>query len=670
MRRSLASLPFLLLAPLAHAAPFTAAEMMKLKRLADPHLSPDGKWVVYQATEIDLPGGGARNTDLWLQSLAGGEPRRLTSHAKSDSRGRFSPDGKRVAFVSARDAQPQVYVIDLAGGEPRKLTSLSTGVSTFLWADDKTLVVASEIYPECGGDDACNKKKMDDAAKGSSARVYTRLLYRHWDTWDDGRVSHLLAVPVDGGAVRDLTPGERDVPPFSLGGPDDFDVSKDGKELCFARNLDPVEATSTNAELFVVPLAGGEPKKIAGAPGYDGGPRYSPDGTRIAFRAQLRAGYESDRWRLMVYDRASGKTTSLTEAFDRHVEGYAWSPDSRQIFFTATDNARDPIYVIDASGGTPRKLADGTFGDLQVSSDGKTLVATQVSLTYPSEVVRLNADGSGLARVTKLNDALLASYKLRPGESVTYTGAAGKPIQAWIVKPPDFDPAKKYPLLVLIHGGPQGVWADGWSYRWNPQLFASAGYVVFAPNPRGSIGWGQALIDDINQDWGGKAYEDVMKGTDYAEALPYVDKGRTAAAGASYGGYMINWVAGQTDRYKALVSHDGVFDLVSMYGSTEELWFVDWEFKGPYWESKEVYERWSPSRNAKSFKTPTLVIHGELDYRVPLEQGLGMYTALQRKGVPSKLLVFPDENHWVLKPANSVRWYQEVIGWLDQWTKP
>jgi dipeptidyl aminopeptidase/acylaminoacyl peptidase len=326
--------------------------------------------------------------------------------------------------------------------------------------------------------------------------------------------------------------------------------------------------------------------------------------------------------------------------------------------------------VIDASGGTPRKLADGTFGDLQVSSDGKALVATQVSLTYPSEVVRLNADGSGLARVTKLNDALLASYKLRPGESVTYTGAAGKPIQAWIVKPPDFDPAKKYPLLVLIHGGPQGVWADGWSYRWNPQLFASAGYVVFAPNPRGSIGWGQALIDDINQDWGGKAYEDVMKGTDYAEALPYVDKGRTAAAGASYGGYMINWVAGQTDRYKALVSHDGVFDLVSMYGSTEELWFVDWEFKGPYWESKEVYERWSPSRNAKSFKTPTLVIHGELDYRVPLEQGLGMYTALQRKGVPSKLLVFPDENHWVLKPANSVRWYQEVIGWLDQWTKP
>jgi dipeptidyl aminopeptidase/acylaminoacyl peptidase len=271
--------------------------------------------------------------------------------------------------------------------------------------------------------------------------------------------------------------------------------------------------------------------------------------------------------------------------------------------------------------------------------------------------------------VTRLNDSLLADFKLKAGESVTYTGAAGKTIQAWIVKPSDFDPARKYPLLVLIHGGPQGVWADGWSFRWNPQLFASAGYVVFAPNPRGSIGWGQALIDDVNQDWGGKAFEDVMKGTDFAEALPYVDKGRTAAAGASYGGYLINWIAGHSDRFKALVSHDGVFDLRSMYGSTEELWFTDWEFKGPYWESPQLYERLSPSAFAAAFKTPTLVIHGEQDHRVPLEQGLGMYTALQRKGVPSKLVVFPDENHWVLKPVNSVRWYQEVIGWLDQWTK-
>jgi dipeptidyl aminopeptidase/acylaminoacyl peptidase len=273
------------------------------------------------------------------------------------------------------------------------------------------------------------------------------------------------------------------------------------------------------------------------------------------------------------------------------------------------------------------------------------------------------------AAVTHVNDAVLAPFALIPGESVTYTGAAGKTVQAWVVKPAGFDPARRYPLVVLIHGGPQGEWGNAWSYRWNPQVFAGAGYVVFMPNPRGSVGWGQEFIDDINADWGGRAYEDVMRGTDWAEALPYVEKGRTAAAGASYGGYMVNWLAGHTDRFRALVSHDGVFDLRSMYGGTEELWFVEWEFRGPYWTNPEMYERWSPSAHVKNFKTPTLVVHGELDYRVPLEQGLGMFTALQRQGVPSRLLVFPDEGHWVLQPANSVRWYQEVLGWLGRWLR-
>jgi len=666
MRAQAVFLSALLAAPLG-AAPITATEMMKLRRLSDPSVSPDGKWIVYAQTDVDLPNGGARNTDLWLVAAAGGEPRRLTSHPKSDSRGRFSPDGKRLAFLSSRDGAPQVYTIELAGGEPRKITSFSNGIASFLWADNQTLVVAAEVFAECGADDACNKKKADEAAKGSQARVYTKLLYRHWDTWDDGRVAHLFVVPLEG-AARDLTPGERDVPPYSLGGPDDFAVSPDGKEVAFSRNDDPVEATSTNAELWVIPTSGGEPKKIAGSPGYDGAPRYSPDGTRIAFHAQMRAGYESDRWRLMVYDRKSGQTANLTEAFDRHVDDLTWSPDSKSIFFLASDNAREPIFVVPATGGAPKKLLDGSFGDVSVSGDGRTLVATLTSLTAPSEVVRLNADGTGLARVTKVNDGVLADFKLRAAESVTYTGAAGKSIQAWIVKPPDFDPAKKYPLLVLIHGGPQGVWGDAWSFRWNPQLFAAAGYVVFQPNPRGSIGWGQALIDDVNQDWGGKAYEDVMKGTDYAEALPYVEKGRTVAAGASYGGYLVNWIAGHTDRFKALVSHDGIFDLTGMY-ATEELWFNDWEFKGPPWQSPELYAKLTPAASVKSFKTPTLVIHGELDYRVPLEQGLGMYNALQRMGVPSKLLIFPDENHWVLKPVNSVRWYKEVLDWLDQWSK-
>jgi dipeptidyl aminopeptidase/acylaminoacyl peptidase len=480
-----------------------------------------------------------------------------------------------------------------------------------------------------------------------------------------------VVVPLDGGPARDLTPGDRDVPPFSLGGADGYAVSPDGSEVCFARKDDPVEATSTNADLYVAPVRGGTAVKISPSAGYDGAPRYSPDGAMIAYRSQERAGFEADRWRLMVYDRRSKATRILTADFDRQVESIAWSPDSRTLYFTAEDDARAPVFAVDAAGGPVRKVrGDGSFDDLQVSPDGKWLLATGVSITHPAELYRLGADGGAPMAVTHVNDAVLAPFALLPGESIRYPGAAGKDVQAWIVKPAGFDPAKKYPLLLLIHGGPQGAWGDAWSYRWNYQVFANAGYVVFAPNPRGSIGWGQEFVDDITLDWEGKAYEDLMRGVDFAEALPYVEKGRTAAAGASYGGYMINWIAGHTDRFRALVSHDGIFDLRGMYTATEEMWFADWEFGGPPWERPEFYLRASPSRFVSRFKTPTLVVHGEKDYRVPLEQGRGMFTALQRRGVPSRLVVFPDENHWVLKPANSVRWYQEVLDWLARWSKP
>ncbi|HVR70526.1 MAG TPA: S9 family peptidase [Vicinamibacteria bacterium] len=665
-----ALLPLAAVVP-AGGATFTATEMMKLQRLSDPQVSPDGREVLYTATDVDLAGNG-RNADLWVVPLAGGEARRLTSHAKSDTRGRWSPDGRRIAFVSTRAGAPQVFLMDTGGGEPRQATSLPTGAGGVSWADAATLLVTSDVFPECddaGGayDADCNRKRLEAAAP-SSARVYDHLLYRHWDTWEDGRRTHLLVVPVEGGTVRDLTPGARDVPPFSLGGPDDYAVSPDGREVAFVRKDDPVEAISTNGELFVVPLAGGPPRKVSGSPGYDGAPLYSPDGALLAFRAQPRAGYESDRWRLMVYDRRAGALRNLTEAMDRHVESFAWSPDSRTLFFLAAEAGREPIFAVPAAGGPVRRVADGTFGELQAAPGG-ALVATKVSLTHPAEVYRIDPAGAPVP-LTRANDARLAAFSLRPGESVTYRGAQGKDVQAWVVKPPDFDPARKYPLLVLIHGGPQGVWPDGWSFRWNAQVFASAGHVVFMPNPRGSIGWGQEFVDDVSADWGGRAYEDVLRGTDFAESLPYVERGRTAAAGASYGGYLVNWIAGHTDRYRALVSHDGVFDLTSMYGATEELWFVEWEFKGPFWEHPEAYARWSPSAHVRNFKTPTLVIHGEQDHRVPLEQGLGLFTALQRRGVPSRLVVFPDEGHWVLKPANSVRWYEEVIGWLGKWLTP
>ena len=359
---------------------------------------------------------------------------------------------------------------------------------------------------------------------------------------------------------------------------------------------------------------------------------------------------------------------NLTEGFDRHAGEPAWSADSKTLIFTAEEDGRSPLFAVPAAGGPVKRILDGgTFGDPKVA--GRHLVFTKVALTHPAEIYRAGLDGTGLTALTKTNDAFLAGFGLRAAESVRYPGAAGKSVQAWIVKPAAFDPAKKYPLLVLIHGGPQGAWEDGWTYRWNAQVFANAGYVVFMPNPRGSTGFGQEFVDDINGDWGGKCYEDILKGTDYAEALPYVDKGRTVAAGASFGGYMVNWIAGHTDRYRALVSHDGLFDLASMYGATEELWFPEWEFKGSPWSQPEMYARWTPSAHVKNFKTPTLVVHGELDYRVPLEQGLGMFTALQRMGVESRLVTFPDENHWVLKPVNSLRWYEEVLSWLDRFAK-
>jgi dipeptidyl aminopeptidase/acylaminoacyl peptidase len=641
---------------------------MKLKRVADPRVSPDGAQVAFAMTEIDLA-GGKRNTDVWVVAASGGEPRRLTSSPASDSSPRWSRDGRQLAFLSTRDGGSQVWALDLAGGEPRKLTSLATGVDGFAWLDARRLLVKTDVFPDCGADDACSAKRLAAAGQPSSARVYDELLFRHWDTWEDGRRSHLLVVPVDGGAAVDLTPGGDDAPPFSLGG-EDWAVSPDGQEACFSRKDAKDEAWSTNGDVFVVPTAGGPAKRVSDAPGYDGICRYSPDGRLLAWRSQRRAGYEADRWRLEVLDRKTGARRTLTEPLDRHVDTFVFSPDSATVYFAAEDDGRSQVYSVPSAGGPIRSLlAGGSFDDLSVLPDGKSLVGTEAALTHPSEIVRFGADGKGLARVTRVNDALLASFSLRPGESVTYPGAAGKAIQAWIVRPPDFDAARKYPLLVLVHGGPQGAWTDGWTYRWNAEVFASGGYVVFMPNPRGSVGWGQELTDDINRDWGGKAFEDVMKGTDFAEALPYVEKGRTAAAGASYGGYMIDWIAGHTDRFKALVTHDGVFDVVSEYGATEELWFPEWEFGGAYWASAEVYARNNPRDFVKGFKTPTLVVHGEKDYRVPIEQGLAMFTALRRQGVPARLVVFPDENHWVLKPANSVRWYEEVLGWLDRWTK-
>jgi len=491
-------------------------------------------------------------------------------------------------------------------------------------------------------------------------------------SWKDGRFSHLFLVPSVGSSEpRDLTPGAADVPPFSLGGPDDYAFSPDSKELAFARKTDGVEATSTNSDLFLLDLAdpSAKSRKITTNPASDGGPAYSPDGRYIAYRAQQRPGFEADRWQLMLYDRKTGERKSATAGWDRSVDSYAWTPDSKALNITAEDSGEGAWFALELNGNTPMRMnRGGTVGDIRTTADGQTFIYTRNTLDRPTEIYRVSVkDGSG-GPLTRSNPGLEA-FKLRPAESVWYEGAGGTKIQAWVVKPPDYVEGRKYPLLYLVHGGPQNSWHDGWTFRWNAQVFASAGYVVFMPNPRGSTGFGQQFTDDISGDWAGKVYEDLMKGADFAESLPYVEKGRAGAAGASYGGYMMDWFLGHTTRFRAIVTHAGVYNLTSMYGVTEELWFPEWDLKGTPWSNPELYAKLSPHTYAKNFKTPTLVTHGELDFRVPIGEGLQLFTALQRQGVPSKMVYFPDEGHWINKPANSALWYKEFIAWMDRWVK-
>ena len=654
----------------------TFKDLISLHRLSEPQISPDGKWIAYSVATPDVEANHSVR-DIWVVPAAGGGEARQITRGGSDTRARWSPDGKKLAFISGRSGTPQIYWIALEGGEATRLTSLSTGADNELWSPDgKAVAFVSSVYPDCR-DDACDAAR--DAAKEKSkvkARVYEKLLYRHWTEWWDGKRSHLFVAAVDGASVpRDLTPGANyDVPPFNEGAPEAIAFSPDGKELCFTANTDKDEALSTNGDLFTVDVSGGsEPKRITTNPGNDWGPAYSPDGKWIAYRAQLRGGYEADRWRLMLYDRQSGKIINRTDNFDRSVESYAWTPDSARIYFSAEHKAEMPLYAIAAAeSGAPQVIADGFNADFDLSRDGRTLALARTSLTMPAEIFTADADGGAhLQQVTHQNGALLAEVALPAAETFWFEGAEKTQVEGLLIRPPHFDAAKKYPTLFLIHGGPQGAWTDAWGYRWNQQVMAAAGYVVVMINPRGSTGYGQKFTAEISRDWGGRVYEDSMKGLDAAIAkYPFIDGARVGAAGGSYGGYMIDWIATHTDRFKCLISHAGPYDLVSEYGATEELWFADWEFGGPPWAKPEMYQKWAPSEYASAlgkYKTPTLVVGGELDFRVPYNQDLEFFTALQVQRVPSKLLIFPDEGHWVLKPQNSELWYATFLDWLGRY---
>jgi dipeptidyl aminopeptidase/acylaminoacyl peptidase len=702
--------------------PFTFDDMMKLKRVGEPVPSPDGKWVLFSVVDVDLA-ANKKTPHIWIVPLAGGasnEKERVLIADQDGDHPRWSPDGRQFAFISNKEGGSQVWIAHFDGAAGAvisvdKLTSIATEAGGELWSPDgKHILFTSDVYPECDGTPdaelACNERKHKEVEESKvKAIIFDRLLYRHWNAYKHGTRTHIfvLQAPVASGPQfgsvsdafpRDLTPGDYDAPVFSLGGQDNYAFSPDGQEICYTSNHDKVEATSTNNDLWLVSANGGAARNItADNPASDSTPLYSPDGKYIAYRAQQRPGYESDRFRLMLYERKTGEKKNLTEDFDRWVGTYVWA-GSNGIFFSAEKEGMSPLFYESIlsfldTPSQPKEVISGFDDDVTLAPSG--ILFTRMSLKGPSEIVaaKLNyamgcADpvppGKGctsgvtlpdtsqtaVAQLTHLNDAVLSQVAMSPLESFWFTGAHDDKVEGFLVKPTNFDASKKYPVKFLVHGGPEGAWGDDWSYRWNPELFAANGYVVIMINFHGSTGYGQKFIDAINGDWGGAPFEDLMKGLDYAEQhYEFVDKTRECALGASYGGYMANWLLGHTDRFKCIVSHDGMFNSISAWGTTEELWFNEWEYKGTPYTNRATYDKWSPSNAAKNFETPTLVVHGQLDYRLDVSEGFQLFTTLQTMGVPSKMLYFPDEGHWVLKPQNSQLWWKTVNDWVDQWVK-
>ena len=710
--------------------PMTFEDMMKMKRLGETAVSSDGKWLAYSVTTVNLE-QNTKTAELWLQKIAGSDsesqaPVKLGGAQPGDSGPQFSPDGKRILFLSAREAnKQQIFVADFdaatgATANLKRVVFLWSEADNALWAPNgKSIVFTSEVYPDCpairfddfASGDNCNmtRDQVLDRSK-VKAQIFTHLLYRHWNHFTGEKRSHLMQVSLDVPAdtpypVRDLTPNDpHDVPPFSLEGGGGFAIAPDSKELAFTENRDAEPAISTSASILTLDLTNpsAKPVKVSTSAGGNFNPAYSPDGKWLAWRSQARAGYESDKFRLMLYDRDARTAKDLLPKFDNWVNEFVWAPGSNEIYFTSGEEGRAPIYKVSLTGqfSNLSGIARGEFSSLlPIALGGRYfLAASWMMADQPSEIALLQhppsdnvqpkkksennqvtvslweSDVQGTA--TQLNSKLLSELDLFSPDDFWFAASDGTKVQGFLIKPPAFDLSKKYPVKFLIHGGPQGAWGDGWSYRWNAELFAANGYVVIMINPRGSTGYGQAFVDGVNGDWGGKPFTDLMTGLDYAEEhYPFIDKTRECALGASYGGYMANWILGHTNRFKCIVSHDGMFDAESAFASTEEDWFNIWEFKGHPWDyygkpdAENPFRKWSPSLSAKNFKTPTLVIHSQLDYRLDVSEGFQLFDTLQLLKVPSKMLYFPDEGHWVMKPQNSELWYKTVNDWVDEWTK-
>lgn len=661
------------------AVVFTPQKMATLDRIEDPRLSPDGRYVLYGLRTVDYAANKAAHA-LWVVDVRTHQSRRLAISEGGATSGRWGPEGA-IYFLSSRtNDRDQIFRTDLAGAKAVQVTALPVAVAAFrLSPDGKTLVAAVAEYPDCA-EMTCTQQRQTAAQETKqSGQVYDRLFVRHWDQWADGTRNHLYALPLkaDGtaGAAVPLTKGfDGDVPNKPFGDDGDFTISPDGKTVVFSAKLaGKDEPWQTNFDNWVVPIDGSAPPRnlTAENKAWDAAPVFSPDGKWSAWRAMKRPGFEADRFAVMLRNEATGAVRDLDAGWDRSADVLAWSADGKTLFVTAEDVGETRLFAIDAASGVVRALTGpGTVESFSVG--GAAIAYASASLTGPAEIFLIDQAGGHPQQLTAVTAEALRGVRWGQTERFTFKGWNDETVHGIVVKPAGFVQGKKYPVAFLIHGGPQGSFGNSWSYRWNPQIYANAGYAVVMIDFHGSTGYGQAFTDSISRHWGDRPLEDLQKGWAFALAqYPFLDADRACALGASYGGYMIAWIAGNwNEPWKCLVDHDGVFDARAMGYSTEELWFDEWEHGGTFYAAPEAFERFNPADYVRHWKKPMLVVQGGRDYRIPETQGIGAFTALQRQGIESRFLYFPDENHWVLKPQNSVQWHREVLNWLDRWTKP
>ncbi|MBN1974438.1 MAG: S9 family peptidase [Sedimentisphaerales bacterium] len=687
-RKMIYSLLFLTIVILNNSAysqshPFSVHDMLAMDRISEPQVSPDNKWIVFTLRRTDLEANKGR-TDLWLIGVSGENLRQLTSHPEADYNPVWSQDSKNIFFISTRSGSAQVWKIRTDGGEAQQVTDEPLDVANLIAGKDgKYLAFTMEVFPDSNSP-AQTKERLDKIAQQkATGRIYESVFVRHWDTWKDGRRSHLFVIQAEGGKAVDVMAGmDADTPSKPFGGTEEITFTPDGKSIIFtAREAGKQEAWSTNFDLFLAPVDGSaKPQCLTESnKAWDTNPVFSPDGKTLAYLAMERPGYEADRYRIILRSWPAlyqsglvpeGNQKILAESWDRSASSICFSDDGQTIYTAAMNLGQVSLFAISTSSGQVKTLVkDGTISSASIAG-GKIIYAMN-NMSSPTELYSVGPDGSNIRQITHINSEKISAAMLGDYEQFTFSGWNDETVYCYIVKPADFDAGKKYPVAFLIHGGPQGSFGNTFHYRWNPQAYAGAGYAVVMVDFHGSTGYGQEFCDSIRGDWGGKPLVDLQKGLEAAiKRYPWMDGEKVGALGASFGGYMINWIAGNwPDRFRCLINHDGNLDERMAYFDTEELWFPEWDHIGTPWENPEGYEKHNPVNFVRNWKTPMLVIHSGQDFRVADTQGLGTFNTLQRKGIPGRLLYFPDESHWVQKPANSILWHETVINWLDQWLK-